>query len=116
MIFSDDPINDLGRSTPAIDEGQMKMMIAMAHAKGVKFLCSTLTPFLPDEPKRAMVVAFIKSADSGCDGIIDQEKATSVPGMQPAQWAPQFNSGDSLHPNAAGMQAIADIVDLAIFK
>jgi lysophospholipase L1-like esterase len=116
VIFSDDPINDLGRSTPAIDEGQMKMMIAMAHAKGVKFLCSTLTPFLPDEPKRAMVVDFIRSADSGCDGIIDQEKATSVAGSQPARWAPQFNSGDSLHPNAAGMQAIADIVDLAIFK
>ncbi|HET6284951.1 MAG TPA: GDSL-type esterase/lipase family protein, partial [Polyangia bacterium] len=116
VIFSDDPINDLGRSTPAIDIGQMKMMIAMAHAKGVKFLCSTLTPFLPDEPKRAMVVDFIRSADSGCDGIIDQEKATSVPGMMPARWVPQLVADGGLHPNAAGMQAIADIVDLAIFK
>jgi lysophospholipase L1-like esterase len=116
VIFSDDPINDLGRSTPAIDIGQIKMMMTMAHAKGVKFLCSTLTPFLPDEPKRAMVVDFIRSADSGCDGIVDQEKATAVPGMMPARWAQQFNAGDSLHPNAAGMQAIADIVDLAIFK
>jgi len=116
VIFSDDPINDLGRSTPEIDEGQMKMMMTMAHAKGVKFLCSTLTPFLPDEPKRAMVVDFIKSADSGCDGIVDQETATRDPAKQPAQWLAKFNSGDSLHPNAAGMQAIADIVDLAIFK
>jgi lysophospholipase L1-like esterase len=116
VIFSDDPINDLGRSTPAIDEGQMKMMMTMAHAKGVKFLCSTLTPYLPDEPKRAMVVDFIKSADSGCDGIVDQETATRDPAKQPAQWLAKFNSGDSLHPNAAGMQAIADIVDLTIFK
>jgi lysophospholipase L1-like esterase len=116
VIFSDDPINDLGNSTPAIDEGQMKMMMTMAHAKGVKFLCSTLTPFLPDEPKRAMVVDFIKSAASGCDGIVDQETATRDPAKQPAQWLAKFNSGDSLHPNAAGMQAIADIVDLTIFK
>ncbi|HEY2899736.1 MAG TPA: GDSL-type esterase/lipase family protein [Polyangia bacterium] len=116
VIFSDDPINDLGGSTPAIDEGQMKMMMTMAHAKGVKFLCSTLTPYLPVEPKRAMVVDFIKSADSGCDGIIDQETATRDPGKQPATWLAKFNSGDSLHPNAAGMQAIADIVDLTVFK
>jgi len=26
------------------------------------------------------------------------------------------NSGDNLHNNAAGMQAIADIVDLAVFR
>ncbi|HEX3697899.1 MAG TPA: GDSL-type esterase/lipase family protein [Polyangia bacterium] len=116
VIFSDDPINDLGGSTPANDEGQMKMMMMMAHAKGVKFLCSTLTPYLPVEPKRAMVVDFIKSADSGCDGIIDQETATRDPAKQPATWLAKFNSGDSLHPNAAGMQAIADIIDLTVFK
>jgi lysophospholipase L1-like esterase len=115
VIFSDDPINDLGRSTPAIDIGQMKQMMMMAHAQGVKFLCSTLTPFTPDEPKRTMVIDFVKSAGSGCDGIVDQDTATHDP-ASPMQWNPAFNSGDSLHPNAAGMQAIADIVDLTLFK
>jgi len=115
VIFSDDPINDLGRSTPAIDIGQMQMMMSMAHAKGVKFLCSTLTPFTPDEPARTTVINFVKSANSGCDGIVDQDSATHDPAM-PTMWLPAFNSGDNLHPNAAGMQAIANIVDLTIFK
>ena len=65
VIFSDNPINDLGgRSTPANDINQIKMMMSMAHAKGVKFLCSTLTPYTPDEPARTTVINFIKSADS----------------------------------------------------
>jgi lysophospholipase L1-like esterase len=116
VIFSDNPINDLGgRSTPANDINQIKMMMSMAHAKGVKFLCSTLTPYTPDEPARTTVINFIKSADSGCDGIVDQDTATHDPAA-PTMWAPQFNSGDGLHPNAAGMQAIADCVDLTLFK
>jgi lysophospholipase L1-like esterase len=115
VIFSDNPINDLGRSTAANDIAQIKTMITMAHAKGVKFLCSTLTPFTPDEPARTTVINFIKSAASGCDGIVDQDTATHDP-AQPTMWAAKFNSGDGLHPNAAGMQAIADIVDLTIFK
>jgi len=115
VIFSDNPINDLGRSTPANDINQIKMMMSMAHAKGVKFLCSTLTPFTPVEPARTTVIDFIKSAGSGCDGIVDQDRATHNPAA-PTMWAPQFNSGDGLHPNAAGMQAIADIVDITLFK
>jgi lysophospholipase L1-like esterase len=115
VIFSDNPINDLGGSTAEADINLIKMMISRAHARGVKFLCSTLTPFTPVEPKRTTVINFIKSADSGCDGIIDQDRATHNPDA-PTMWAGQFNSGDNLHPNAAGMQAIADIVDLAIFR
>jgi lysophospholipase L1-like esterase len=115
VIFSDDPINDLGGSTAEADIAQIKMMISMAHARGVKFLCSTLTPFTPVEPKRTTVINFIKSADSGCDGIVDQDTATHNPAA-PTTWAQQFDSGDGLHPNAAGMQAIANIVDLAMFK
>ena len=67
------------------------------------------------EPARTAVINFVKSADSGCDGIIDQDRATHN-SAAPTQWALQFNSGDNLHPNAAGMQAIADIVDLAVFR
>jgi lysophospholipase L1-like esterase len=115
VIFSDNPINDLGGSTAEADISLIKMMISRAHARGVKFLCSTLTPFTPVEPKRTTVINFIKSADSGCDGIIDQDRATHNPAA-PTMWANQFNSGDNLHPNAAGMQAIADIVDLAVFR
>jgi lysophospholipase L1-like esterase len=117
VIFSDNAINDFGggRATAQQDIDRMKMMMASAHAKGVKFLCSTLTPFTPAEPARTTVNDFIRSANSGCDGIVDQDTATHNPAM-PTTWLPAYNSGDSLHPNVAGLQAIADSVDFALFK
>jgi lysophospholipase L1-like esterase len=117
VIFSDNAINDFGGFKPPAQTeiDQMKTMMTKAHAKGVKFLCSTLTPYLPAEPGRSTVNAFIRGADSGCDGIVDQDTATHDPAA-PMQWLPAFNSGDSLHPNTAGLQAIADAVPLASFK
>ncbi|HEY1533719.1 MAG TPA: hypothetical protein VGF76_06860, partial [Polyangiaceae bacterium] len=61
------------------------------------------------------VDAFIRSATSGCDGIIDQDTATHDP-ANVTRFLPAFNSGDSLHPNNAGLQAIADTVNLMLFK
>jgi lysophospholipase L1-like esterase len=117
VIFSDNAINDFGGFKPPAQTeiDQMKTMIAEAHAKGVKFLCSTLTPFLPAEPGRSTLNAFIRTPDSGCDGIVDQDTATHDPAA-PMQWLPAFNSGDSLHPNIAGLQAIAEAVTLTLFK
>ncbi len=117
VIFSDNAINDLGggRATAQADIDRMKMMIARAHDKGVKFLCSTLTPFEPAEPGRTTINTFIRSPDSGCDGIVDQDTATHDPAA-PTRWLAAFNSGDNLHPNVAGLQAIADSVDFALFK
>ena len=34
----------------------------------------------------------------------------------PTQFLPQYDSGDHLHPNDAGYQAMANAVDLALFK
>jgi lysophospholipase L1-like esterase len=117
VIFSDNAINDLGggRATAQQEIDRMKMMIDSAHAKGIKFLCSTLTPFVPAEPGRTTINNFIRSAGSGCDGIVDQDTATHDP-AKPTTWLPQFDHGDGLHPNAAGMQAIADVVDFDVFK
>jgi lysophospholipase L1-like esterase len=117
VIFSDNAINDFGGSKPPAQTeiDQMKTMMAAAHGKGVKFLCSTLTPYVPAEPGRSTLNAFIRTADSGCDGIVDQDTATHDPAA-PMQWLPAFNSGDSLHPNVAGLQAIADAVQFDLFK
>jgi lysophospholipase L1-like esterase len=117
VIFSDNAINDLGggRATAQQDIDRMKMMIGSAHAKGIQFLCSTLTPFVPAEPGRTTINDFIRGTGSGCDGIVDQDKATHDP-AKPTMWLTQFDHGDGLHPNPAGMQAIADIVDFGIFK
>jgi lysophospholipase L1-like esterase len=117
VIFSDNAINDLGGFKPPAQTeiDQMKTMMGKAHAKGVKFLCSTLTPFEPAEPGRSAINAFIRTPDSGCDGIVDQDTATHDPAA-PTKWLAAFNSGDSLHPNTPGLQAIADAVNFDLFK
>lgn len=47
VIFSDDPINDLGvASPPAASQliDAAKQLISRAHQRNIKFICSTLTP------------------------------------------------------------------------
>ena len=97
-------------------------LITAAHAAGVKFLCATLTPFKPDqgwtqagENSREAYDAFVRSSGSGCDGVVDFDSAVHNSGDQ-ATWNPAFDSGDHLHPNTDGLQAIADAVRLELFK
>ncbi len=122
VIFSDDPINDLGAASnrPTADQliAGLQLLIDMAHRSHVKFFCSTLTPFqganywTPDgEGARERINDFIRSNKSNCDGIVDQDTATHDP-SHPTQYLPAFDSGDHLHPNEAGLQAIADAVDI----
>jgi lysophospholipase L1-like esterase len=124
VIFSDNPINDLGNFDPPAQTeiDQIRMMIASAHARGIKFLCSTLTPFqgasywsAQKETGRAAINAFLRGSGSGCDGMVDQDTATHDP-ANPTTYLPAFNSGDGLHPNEPGLQAIANAVDLSLFR
>ncbi len=124
VIFSDNPINDLGNFDPPAQTeiDQIKMMITSAHAHGIKFLCSTLTPFqgasywsAQKETGRAAINTFIRGSASGCDGVVDQDTATHDPN-NPTTYLPAFNSGDGLHPNEAGLQAIANAIDLSLFR
>jgi lysophospholipase L1-like esterase len=123
VIFSDDPINDLGSTapTPSADElvAGATHLIASAHQSGIKFLCSTLTPFegasywtQAGETGREGFNAFVRGPSSGCDGLVDQDLATHDP-ASPTRFLPAFDSGDHLHPNDAGRQAIANAVGLS---
>jgi lysophospholipase L1-like esterase len=122
VIFSDDPINDLGSAKPptgAALVAALQQLVMRAHAKGIKFLCSTLTPFqgsggwsAPGETGRDAVNSFIRGADSGCDGVVDQDTATHDP-TRPTWYLPSYDAGDHLHPNEAGLQAIANAVDIS---
>ena len=124
VIFSDDPINDLGSGNPPSSDqliAGLKQLISSAHQNGVGFLCSTLTPFQGSggwsqngETSRAAIDSFIRSSASGCDGVIDQDAATHDP-ADPTRYLPAYDSGDHLHPNEAGLQAIADTVNLNLF-
>ncbi|MDT7728059.1 MAG: hypothetical protein QOI21_4635 [Actinomycetota bacterium] len=126
VIFSDDPINDLGSTKPPPTSDQLiagaTQLISRAHQNGLKFLCSTLTPYQgasywtqQGETARGTFNAFVRGSGSGCDGVVDQDKATHDP-ANPTRYLPAYDSGDHLHPNEAGLQAIANAVDLNLFS
>jgi lysophospholipase L1-like esterase len=125
VIFSDDPINDLGSSSPQPTSAQLitglKQLINLAHGNGIKFICSTLTPYQgasywnsSGETAREAYNSFVRSSGSGCDGVIDQDTATHNPSA-PTEYLPAYDSGDHLHPNNAGDQAIANAISLNLF-
>jgi lysophospholipase L1-like esterase len=126
VIFSDDPINDLSGLNPpsyAVLLAAIKQLRDEAHARGVRFYCSTLTPNIgraadawtpAAEATLERINAFYRSAGSGCDGIVDQDAAVHDPAM-PTQFLKAYNAGDFLHPNDAGHRQIANSIDLSLF-
>ncbi|MBV9133996.1 MAG: SGNH/GDSL hydrolase family protein [Chloroflexi bacterium] len=98
-----------------------QQIIAQTHAKGIPIFGGTLTPFkgagyytTAGEAKRAAVNNFIRSSGQ-FDGVIDFDAATRDP-ADPLMLRPDFDSGDHLHPNDAGYQAMANAVDLRLFR
>ncbi len=126
VVFADDPINDLGSTRPpptlrALIEGT-EQLIAAAHKNHIRFYCSTLTPFEgagywtpAEEVTRERFNSFIRDKSSGCDAVIDQDEMTQDP-AHPTRFLPAYDSGDHLHPNDAGHRAIADGIDLSLFR
>jgi lysophospholipase L1-like esterase len=126
VIFSDDPINDLGSTVPRPTSNQLiagiERLIERAHERHIAFLCSTLTPYegagywsSQGEASREQINAFLRGPTSGCDAVIDQDAATHDP-AHPTRYLAAYDSGDHLHPNNAGLQAIADAVSLQLFS
>jgi lysophospholipase L1-like esterase len=126
-------INDLGycgRFGPAhcVSPDQviagLSTMVAQAKSRGVKLHLATLTPFkgttFPGyyndaaEAKRQAINAWIRN-HAGIDGIVDFDKALQDP-ADPLRLLPALDSGDHLHPNDAGYDAMARAVDLARFR
>jgi lysophospholipase L1-like esterase len=97
----------------------LEQLILRAHEKGLKIIGATLTPFggafywtQAGETIREQVNDFIRSG--AFDGVVDFAGATANP-HDPLVYAAQFDSGDHLHPNDAGYQAMADAFDLSLF-
>ncbi|MEA5363519.1 SGNH/GDSL hydrolase family protein [Amycolatopsis sp., V23-08] len=96
-------------------------LIRQAHAAGVRILGGTL---LPDkgagyysesaEAIRQAANAWIRTGGQ-FDGVVDFDQALQDP-SDPAALRAGFDSGDHLHPNEAGMQAMADAVDLRLLN
>ena len=123
-------INDIGYSvrnqpTQPVSADQIitghRQIVARAHERGLKIFGCTLTPFegaayfTPEgEAKRSAVNAFIRTAGV-YDGVIDFDAAVRD-AEHPARFRSSYDSGDHLHPNDAGYQAMANAVDLTLFK
>ena len=126
VVFADDPINDLGSTRPAPTLEALirgtEQLIAAAHRNHIRFYCSTLTPFeganywTPEEElTRERFNDFVRGKRSGCDAVIDQDEITHDP-AHPTRFLPAYDSGDHLHPNDAGHRAIAEGIDLSLFR
>jgi lysophospholipase L1-like esterase len=108
-------INDLsGGATPAQVIAADQQLAARAHAAGKCIVGATLTPFgTSSATEQAAVVTvnnFIRSSPD-FDGVVDFNKAIADP-ANPNQMLAAFNSGDGLHPNDAGYQAMANAISL----
>jgi lysophospholipase L1-like esterase len=120
-------INDIGnaRTNPAPSAEDIiagyKQMITQAHSKALKIYGATLTPFYgagyyteTGETKRQTVNEWIRTSKA-FDGVIDFDAATRDP-KEPKKLLAAYDSCDHLHPNDAGYKAMADLVDLNLFK
>ncbi|MFD0203432.1 MULTISPECIES: SGNH/GDSL hydrolase family protein [Saccharothrix] len=113
-------VNDIGYSASAEDLiAGHRDVIAQARAKGVKVYGGTILPFkgsfIWTEEREATwrtLNDWIRTSGE-FDGVIDFAAATAVPG-DPATLNPAYDSGDHLHPNDAGTEAMANAVDLAM--
>jgi lysophospholipase L1-like esterase len=85
-----------------------KQMILRAHAQGIKVYGGTLTPVGLGgilEADRQAINAWIRTSGE-YDAVIDFEAAIRDP-ANPMIILPAFNSGDNIHPNNAGYEAMA---------
>ena len=108
-------INDLsgGATADQVIAGD-RQLIARAHAANRCIIGATLTPFgTSSANEQAEVITvnnFIRSSGE-FDSVVDFNKAVADP-SDPNRMLPAFDSGDGLHPNDAGYQAMANAINL----
>jgi len=128
-------INDIGHpgtgtipvsEEPTVDDliAGYRQLIARAHAKGIAIYGGTLTPFEGTTfagyytPAKELICQgvnnWIRNSDE-FDGVIDFERAVRDP-SHPTRMLPAYDSGDHLHPNDLGMQAMANAIPLQLFR
>jgi lysophospholipase L1-like esterase len=112
-------VNDIGFGASAADIiAGYQQVIALTRARGLRILGGTITPFggsfLGDPTRiatRDVVNDWIRHSRA-FDGVIDFAAAAASP-TDPESLDPRFDSGDHLHPNDAGCQAMAAAINLS---
>lgn len=102
-----------------------RQLIARAHEQGLTLHACTLPPLegntsLPgfdtpaNEAARQAFNHWIRTSGA-FDGVIDVDMVLRDP-SHPTRLLPAYDSGDHLHPNAAGGRAIANAIDVKAFR
>ena len=126
-------VNDLGHpgttapATESVTAGDLiaghRQLIARAHQAGLRAYGATVLPFKDDtlgfysaenERKRSALNHWIRTGGE-YDAVIDFDAAIRDR-TDPLRLAPAYDSGDHLHPNDAGMAALAAAVPLRLFR
>jgi lysophospholipase L1-like esterase len=125
-------INDIGFSAiaglPASEKTSAeeiiagyRLLIGRARLHGLSIIGCTLTPFEgvntfteAGEGMRQAVNKWIREAGE-FDAVVDFDAVMRDPAA-PRRMRAQFDSGDHIHPNDAGNQAMADAIDLQLFR
>jgi lysophospholipase L1-like esterase len=102
-----------------IIDGHRKMIRA-GHARGIKMIGATLTPYegsqfytVTGEQLREEVNRWIRTSGE-YDAVVDFDRAVTDP-ADPGRnrIRTEYDSGDHLHPSDAGYRAMAEAIDLA---
>jgi len=118
-------INDLRSTTPPATAAQIiagyRQVIARVHARGARILGATITPVEGSarydaamEQQRQAVNGWIRTSHA-FDGVVDFASAVADP-ADPLRLLPSYDSGDHLHPDNAGYQAMGEAVDLTLLR
>ncbi|MFD7996072.1 SGNH/GDSL hydrolase family protein [Streptomyces mexicanus] len=98
-----------------------RTLIDEAHAAHVDVIGATLMPdegngyYTPDaEALRQDVNQWIRTSGA-FDGVVDFDRTMRDP-ANPTALNPAYDSGDHIHPNDAGMKAMADAIDLRLLR
>jgi lysophospholipase L1-like esterase len=117
-------INDIGNLAhpdPEVLSAALRQMAARAHAAGLRIVVGTVTPFMgwrsfndERESVRQQVNEFIRTSGA-FDEVIDFDAVVRDP-ADSRRLAPEYDSGDHLHPSDAGYRAMAEAIDLRALR
>ncbi len=101
--------------------GALRRIVAQAHARRVRVILATLTPYdrcyrytQRGEAMRETINRWIRTAGVA-DGEIDFD-AIMRDAHDPRRLNPRYDSGDGIHPTAAGYAHMADVIPLSLVR
>lgn len=115
-------INDI-KGTPNVTDpaaltAAYRRIVARAHARGIRVIGATLTPYGGHRaytPARERVRRAVNASIRGgriFDAVADFDRAVRDP-AHPHRIRPAYDPGDHLHFNDAGMRALAEVIELS---